>query len=164
MDIMRKIIMHCQKGNSDKVYIVYIIKPNDYKYEVVATYGRRGKNLKTIVKSKHSRLNLAEDACNDLVYSKEKKGYMQITDVGYYGPVKEQDYDYIEQSVKTVVEPKLIDEEFEVKCIDNINIENEFDKGITYLAKESNNEHEIQVENKFGVYGIYLLSRFEKVE
>lgn len=74
-------ILHSSEGNSDKVYEVDLCEVSENNYLVNFRFGRRGSTLKEGTKT-NSPVNYeqAKKLFNDLVISKTKKGYAEVTE------------------------------------------------------------------------------------
>lgn len=81
MKLTKRVSLHYQAGNSDKVYEVDLCQIAGDKYLVNFRYGRRGKSLKEGSKTIQAvALPEAEKIFNKLVADKKKKGYRDIED------------------------------------------------------------------------------------
>lgn len=73
-------ILHCVEGNSDKIYEVDLCEVSENKYLVNFRFGRRGASLKEGTKTNSPvDFNEAKKLFNELVSSKTKKGYNELT-------------------------------------------------------------------------------------
>ena len=80
MKLINQTILLYQEGSSDKVYQVDLCEVGQDRYVVNFRYGRRGSKLKEGAKTtKAVSLVEAEKVFNDLVASKTKKGYRDVT-------------------------------------------------------------------------------------
>lgn len=80
--LARRVYLHYQAGNSDKVYEVDLCQIAEDKYLVNFRYGKRGKNLKEGSKTVQAvSLAEAEKIFNKLVADKKKKGYQDVEDI-----------------------------------------------------------------------------------
>ena len=81
MKLTRRVSLHYQAGNSDKVYEVDLCQIGEDRYLVNFRYGRRGKSLKEGSKTVQAvSLAKAEKIFDKLVGDKQKKGYQDIED------------------------------------------------------------------------------------
>lgn len=80
LKLIEQTILHFQSGSSDKVYEVELCEVGANKYVVNFRYGKRGASLTEGSKTK-SPVTLAEArrVFNDLVASKTKKGYQDVS-------------------------------------------------------------------------------------
>ncbi len=82
MKLAKRVTLHYQAGNSNKVYEVDLCQISDDKYLVNFRYGKRGKNLKEGSKTIQAvSLVEAEKIFDKLIADKKKKGYQDINDV-----------------------------------------------------------------------------------
>ncbi|MDJ0690208.1 MAG: WGR domain-containing protein [Xenococcaceae cyanobacterium MO_188.B32] len=82
MELVKRITLHYQAGNSDKVYEVDLCRIAEDRYLVNFRYGRRGKSLKEGSKTVQAvALTEAERIFNKLVADKKKKGYWDADNV-----------------------------------------------------------------------------------
>jgi len=155
------VILHCQDGNSDKIYIFAVKKFSGGQWEVLGKWGRRGKNVSQQNKgkypSKQSALNFAQSLANQ----KEKKGYVNIDTGMYNGPLtrtspevakflEPEDNEIEAEDIMNAPEPEVVKpkndageipklkkgEVYVAKCVDNTGIEEHFDVGIDYIVLE----------------------------
>lgn len=176
-------ILHCSQGKSDKVYIV-VVRPHVEgfftNYEVVAYWGRRGsENLQNQVKGSFANMTSAFEKMSQLAEEKIAKGYVNIKEALYNGPVKVDDYSELINVTKVTVgedeglekigeiEEEPIEEptvepvyEKEVKCIDNVGLENFFENGIKYKAELHEDDEFIYVHDSDGRMHECLKVRF----
>jgi len=149
------IILHCQEGSSDKIYIWAIRKVGNI-WEVVGKWGRRGKNVSEQRKGSYHRKDTAESEAHSLAMAKEKKGYVDIDSPGYDGPLTRTSpevakYLELDDDAPTLPEkpkpvkkskpkvsegmPKLKSGEVCVApCLDNTGTEGFFDVGVDYIV------------------------------
>ena len=79
MELIKRVSLHYQASNSDKVYEVDLCRIAEDKYLVNFRYGRRGKNLKEGSKTGQAVvLTEAERIFKKLVEDKKKKGYRDL--------------------------------------------------------------------------------------
>ena len=79
--LAKRVCLHYQSGNSDKVYEVDLCQIASDKYLVNFRYGRRGKSLKEGSKTIQAvSLAEAEKIFDKLITDKKKKGYQNIDD------------------------------------------------------------------------------------
>lgn len=76
----RSVSLHCQQGNSDKVYIIGIMRWSDH-FTVVAHYGRRFGPLTVAPKGTFRTADDAAKKFNSLVREKSAKGYELVESV-----------------------------------------------------------------------------------
>lgn len=81
MELIQTTKLSYQDWKSDKVYNVELIKSlHSNNWNVQFAYGRRNTTLKTGIKNTNAlSYNQARKLFNDLVYSKEKKGYSVVS-------------------------------------------------------------------------------------
>src|SRR5688572_11347231 len=80
MKLVRQTVLVYREGSSDKVYEVDLCEVGDGSYVVNFRYGRRGASLKEGVKTASPvPLAAAEKVFQDLVSSKTKKGYREVS-------------------------------------------------------------------------------------
>ena len=78
--LVKRVCLHYQAGNSDKVYEVDLCQIAEDKYLVNFRYGRRGKNLKEGSKTVQAvSFAEAEKLFNKLIADKKKKGYRDVS-------------------------------------------------------------------------------------
>jgi predicted DNA-binding WGR domain protein len=149
------VVLHCQEGTSDKIYIWAVREKGD-GWEVVGKWGRRGKNVSEQNKGHYAHWEDASIAAQAFAKEKEKKGYVNIRSAGYvgsltiYSPEVEK---FLEPEIEldlsvdddltspTVSEPKIAmpklksDEVCVAECLDNTGMEGFFDEGIDYIIE-----------------------------
>ena len=82
MKLAKRVTLHYQAGNSDKVYEVDLCYISEDRYLVNFRYGRRGKNLKEGSKTVQAvSLAEAEKIFYKLIADKKKKGYRDVNDL-----------------------------------------------------------------------------------
>ncbi|MEM8778167.1 MAG: WGR domain-containing protein, partial [Cyanobacteria bacterium P01_G01_bin.49] len=82
MKLAKRVTLHYQAGNSDKIYEVDLCQITVDKYIVNFRYGRRGKNLKEGSKTVQAvSLAEAEKIFYKLIADKKKKGYQDIDNI-----------------------------------------------------------------------------------
>ena len=92
MELVQRVTLHYQEGNSDKVYEVDLCQLSENKYLVNFRYGRRGKSLKEGSKTAQAvTLTKAEKIFNKLVADKKKKGYREVGEVTTATPTESKD-------------------------------------------------------------------------
>jgi predicted DNA-binding WGR domain protein len=83
----RNLIAHYAGGGSDKVYIACVRENSDGTFSVIGKWGRRGNiNQQTVKATVHSEMS-AEVEQRRLFNEKITKGYEDIDDASYSGPV-----------------------------------------------------------------------------
>lgn len=149
------IVLHCQDGNSDKVYIACVSDLNSSgMFDVTGKWGRRGKRFSEQSKGSFGTIGAARSAAMELVRTKRAKGYVNISDSEYDGPLTMSSPDlakYLDGEVtlpKPEPTPKSVklkpelegmpkvkgDEVCVTECKDNDGMEERFDLGIAYIV------------------------------
>lgn len=191
--MQRNMIAHYQGGGSDKVYIASIRQQANGEYAVIGKFGRRGGNMQVQIKGTYSTLGGAQNAMQILFNEKLNKGYRNIENGGYKGPVTvgsvtgsleaepgvtnttpvDQDQVDIEEAAKnsTQVQQELTKSRsakipaatFRVVCINNLGIEDRFDLDAEYEAKAAKKDEMLMVTDMHGKKDEYFAERFSKV-
>ncbi len=80
MKLIKNVFLRFKEGNSDKAYKVELIEVSDNKYLVNFSFGKYDSVLKECTKTETPlTLSEAEKIFNELVISKTKKGYKNIS-------------------------------------------------------------------------------------
>lgn len=83
-DLIRRIKLYNGNGNHDKEYIIHLEEYTGMSlYDVIVQYGRRGTNLKEIIKERSVSLSKANSVIEQLTKSKVNKGYDITADISY---------------------------------------------------------------------------------
>ena len=135
MEIVKQSLLHYQKGTSNKVYNVYLIKNSD-GFLVNFEYGRFGANLRDGTKTKKPEtLEKATKIYDSLVKSKIKSGYKLKEG---FDPKKQQ-LKKERDSLKKYEYEKWLREKFEkVKAEKNSRVDNYRLSRLIYRAGEAN--------------------------
>lgn len=151
------IVLHCQEGSSDKIYIWGIRKVGNI-WEVIGKWGRRGKNVAEQKKGTYHQWSTAMRVAEEEAGKKKKRGYIDIRSSEYDGPLTKSSPEvakYLEpetdiedftgpeepEEPKKPVKksrgiPKLKKDEMCVaQCIDNTGMEKFFDVGVDYIVE-----------------------------
>lgn len=104
----RRIDLHCQRGGSDKVYIVYIYEDAAGQFQADGYYGRRGASLSKNQRGPFNSLQAAIRAGTQLANSKENGSgsskYDKVNDENFSGQTMAQQRQVIGQA-KQVATP-----------------------------------------------------------
>jgi len=148
-------VAHCTEGNSDKVYIVSCVEKNTGEFDVVATWGRRGRNLQSQTKAKGLGSTLANRQAEDIFWTKTSKKYVDIESPSYRGNLSMDDFwlgGFLEKGgtpaapvaapapipepePEAIPEPLPVSKDFEVECLNALGMGERFDEGVTYMAE-----------------------------
>jgi len=167
-------ICHYRGGSSNKTYLVYVIKVTDGEYRVGGKWGRTGTALHQQIKHVTQTFQEAQDKALQLFRSKIKKGYQNIEDPDYDGPLTfarmseylehdieaEQDSDETDNN-EAVVDGAVLSgrkpvpvpqngEDIVVMCLDNTGMEDNFSSGVTYVVENEIDEEMFVVSDKRG--------------
>lgn len=158
-------------GNKDKVYIAQT-RFNDETgmWDVIGVWGKRGRymNNKTHASCKTKADALAQML--KLFRTKLAKGYVDIESPHYSGPVTLEsvrrelvsDDQPNTRSLPKKTNVAETQEEFVVRCVNNKYIQEMFDKGMTYIAKNHSDKDILCVMDVYGKWQECLASRFER--
>jgi predicted DNA-binding WGR domain protein len=189
----RNMIAHYQGGGSDKVYIACIRQQANGEFAVIGKFGRRGGNMQVQIKGTYATLGGAQNAMQILFNEKLNKGYRNIENGGYNGPVTigsvqssleaepgvtvttpvDQDQVDINEAAKnsTQVQQELTKNRstklpvaaLRVVCINNLGIEDRFDLDAEYDAKTCKSAEMLVVTDRNGKKDEYFAERFRKI-
>jgi predicted DNA-binding WGR domain protein len=166
--------------NSDKVYIACVRKGRSGDYEVVGKWGKRNGHLNEQVKKCCGTVDTALAEAATLFRTKTRKGYIDIADPDYDGPVTfESVKQWLEPELgsnarvtplgddlrRTPKRPKKDDREFEVVCVDVTGIKRLFDEGERYMAKhDPDDDSMLLVFDPYGKWQRCLAARFQEAK
>jgi predicted DNA-binding WGR domain protein len=174
------VVVHCDEGNHDKVYIGCIRKQGG-SYQVIGKWGRVGKTLSSQMKGSSASLAGAAVIRDNVIQEKIAKGYRNIEDPSYHGRVTfktpcvaenlEPEISEVSPSPKKSEEPgwpsaeagkkaSVPNGQFAVVCRDNTGIEERFDENVEYIAEVHSDLKMIYVFDKFGKKDEFLRERF----
>ena len=158
----RNIVLHCQEGSSDKIYIACVresrLVSGAMAYQAVGKWGRRGRNMTEQVKETYSEYRQAWAVAQSMAMTKEKKGYVDIESPGYDGPLTMSSPEVAKfrekgmsggplpmdsvspepkkqkKSKKDKIPALKPDEVMVAECKDNTGVEEDFDVGVDYIV------------------------------
>ena len=179
----RNLIGHCNKGTSDKVYMVCVRDNGDGNFSIIAKYGRRGNISQQDIKCTVDSIVSAEVAQKRLFNTKLNKGYEDVEEPGYVGSVNRTQpwlVDHLELETGSITKkPKkplgktpvpvvkslkptisALDGDGVVVCIKNVGMEEKFSENVEYIAEEHKTPEMLWVYDKYGVRGEYFRDRF----
>jgi predicted DNA-binding WGR domain protein len=168
--MLKDLIAHYTKGNSDKIYIVSVrddsVHGGEPSFSVIGKWGKVGRVNQSTLKCVTKSDTFARLEQQRIFQDKLKKGYMDIDHEYYSGGVTRQSLASLleeksltkprKKKVKKIEEdPVGIDFDFEVEdgtvdeldmwsdeqvCVDNHAMEDGFDEGVTYVVERSSFE------------------------
>jgi predicted DNA-binding WGR domain protein len=174
MEKKRNLVGHFQStaSNSDKIYMACVRHNTDGTWTVIGKYGRRDRRFQQQVKLTTDSESKAMQEQRALFQAKEKKGYRDIDDPSYVGPVDRGTKcvrDNLEDETVQVVPKKVPKvkpvpspepEPDELVCKDNAGMEDLFDTGITYVVEPHKEEGLIWVYDRYGEKTACMRDRF----
>ena len=181
---MTPIILHCTKtlksGNrSNKVYIIAVINDGTGCYQVVGLNGAVETNLRPQMKDVFRTYNQAKEAAQKLSSDKRmNRGYVDITSGRYSGSLTPDD-PWVKEQIQKNLGTKLVTDSFlggdsststsapkgghSVTCVNNLGLEDQFDAGDVYEAKNHSDSDMLYVTDKHGFRQECFKERFQTV-
>lgn len=90
------IVLHCGKGGSDKLYIIGVVRHEESgSWMVMTKHGRRGSRLISAVHGTYVDEATANAAAGGMARKKMARGYEDIEDMRYSGPLRMSDLEIV---------------------------------------------------------------------